>query len=462
MMVARKGYLAHLKEYLLIVCPIMISLLSFLFISLSDKLMIAQLGKEELVGASSVNLIVFVPILLSVGCCTILPPIVAAGEARKDYREGSEMLYALLVLCGLICGGFIFLFVGAPHFLLAKVSPGILEKVNGFFWTVCISAPFSIMLQPLRKYMEGLGWLRLNMVSSLLGGMGNIVLNYIFIYGFLRIPPMGVLGAGVATLIVRVVTFLLYVYFVFVMIRKRGKLLGLYFFREKANTRHLWNRLLLSFPGGLELFSQALLYSLLDRLLYRLYAHEVAIHAAGTILFDLIRYTGLVSLAAAITSTLLMGRVSAVGDKKDEMRIGLIGYSINGLLAVIGALLGLFFYPYMFWLMQWTSGAVEARMSSTATKELVGALIGYAGAVQIAGSFNTLGICLLRGRKDVFMPVLLSVVSLLLVSLPISFLLGLTYQMGIHGILLGLFLGNSVAALGLFARFAQGSFSLGK
>lgn len=443
-----KGYIAYLKDYLMIVWPIMINLLSFVFISLADKLMIARLGNEELVGASSVNLIVFIPILFSVGCCTVLPSMVASGNVRKNYKEGTQMLYALLLLCGIISVIFTFLFVGYPHLLLAKVSPSILEKVKGFFWAVCSSAIFGIMIQPLRKYMEGLGWFRLNMVFSVISGVANIILNYIFIYGLGPIPTMGVVGAGIATLIVRILTFFVYLYFVFGIIRKRGEILGFCCFWEKANPRQLWNMLKFCFPGGIELFIRALLYRLADRMLYKLYPNQVDVHAAGTILFDIIRYTSLLSLASAITSTILMGRAFGTRDQKAQMRIGIIGYGVNATLAIIGAVLGFLLYPHMFWIMQ--------PSSSIITKQVVGTLIGYAGAIQIADSLNNLGICLLRGKKDVFIPVALNVVSLLLIGLPASFLLGITYGMEIHGILWGLLIGFSASAVALFVRFAKG------
>ena len=50
---------------------------------------------------------------------------------------------------------------------------------------------------------------RLGMVCSSISLVVNIILNYIFIFGKLGAPALGVMGAAVATVIARIVEFIL-------------------------------------------------------------------------------------------------------------------------------------------------------------------------------------------------------------------------------------------------------------
>ncbi len=434
-------YKQHLFNYLNIVWKIAISLLSVVFISMADKLMIMRLGDQAFKGVTTVNLVSLVPILLSIGCTSVLAAVVADGHARQKYQEASDMFYGLLMLCSTIAVIFGFIAVLGVRLLLHEISTGILQKVQGFYWTICFSTIFEILTHPLRRYLQGLGWFKFNMFSSIISGLLNIVLNYVFIYGWLMVPAMGVLGAGIATLIVRMSAFFVYVYFVVGIKQHGGQLLPLAHIKKRYTWKKLQRILQYVLPGGGELGTKAILYALADRVLY---SFEKDIHTAGAFLFDLIRYTYIISLAVSLTGTNLMARANTKGNLHNQRRIGMVGYGLHAIIALLTAIAAFLLYPHMLKLL---------KPSSTGkVQQIIKALIGYAFLVQFCDSFNTLGIYLLRGKRDFFVPVIISMGCLLLIGVPVCLLLT-TKCNNAQGIFLGPMLGFFISGNILLVRF---------
>ena len=73
-----------------------------------------------------------------------------------------------------------------PYFLVIAVS----------FLPMTLTLQFSALLRSMEKS-------RIPLYAGIVSMMLNIVFNYLFIFGKLGIPPMGLLGAGLGTLIAR-------------------------------------------------------------------------------------------------------------------------------------------------------------------------------------------------------------------------------------------------------------------
>ena len=75
---------------------------------------------------------------------------------------------------------------------------------------LCIS--FGNLLQiAMEKIFQAVGAMKTTMVLLATGSVINIVLDPILIFGFAGIPPMGVAGAAIATVIGQIGAFFLYV-----------------------------------------------------------------------------------------------------------------------------------------------------------------------------------------------------------------------------------------------------------
>jgi len=66
-----------------------------------------------------------------------------------------------------------------------------------------------MIFQSYRQFAEGVSYLKPAMVITLLANLVNIFVNWVFIYGNLGAPAMGLTGAGIATVSCRIFMALL-------------------------------------------------------------------------------------------------------------------------------------------------------------------------------------------------------------------------------------------------------------
>ena len=114
-----------------------------------------------------------------------------------------------VVLCGL-------LFAINPMLRLFGQPQSVLDALDGYYYSVTLSLiPYLIFLT-FKQYLEGLGNTFYSMLITLGSNVLNVFLNFGFIYGYMGFPELGVTGAGVATLISRImmpIVFIVVVYF---------------------------------------------------------------------------------------------------------------------------------------------------------------------------------------------------------------------------------------------------------
>ena len=72
---------------------------------------------------------------------------------------------------------------------------------------------------------------------------------------------------------------------------------------------------------------------------------------------------------------------------------------------------------------------------------------------QLFDGTQVLGLGVLRGMGDVNIPTIITFIAYWVIGLPIGYLLGITYHMGVSGVWYGLVLGLFTASLLLFIRF---------
>ncbi len=83
-------------------------------------------------------------------------------------------------------------------------APEVVAVVGPYYALIAVSLVPTLLFQCLRQFAEALGRPWVPMLLMLAGVGLNVVLNWIFIYGKLGVPALGLTGAGWATLIARV------------------------------------------------------------------------------------------------------------------------------------------------------------------------------------------------------------------------------------------------------------------
>ena len=413
-----------LGDYLNLIAPLMISFVSYALISSADNIMIAKLGVDHIVPAAFlVNRICSVPILFCIGFSGIVAPIAASGSASKSYEEASQALYYIILLLT----GFSLLFTlcfAMPTFLdRLGQPPVVVELARGYFRLIVASIFPTAICQPIKRYMGGLGWVRVNMFLALLGGGVNILLNYLLMFGAFGFPAMGVLGAGWATLITRWLVLLIYLGYAGYL-----QQIGLIIIKKtQANLLSLGKVIQLGLPGGLDLGSKMAYLNLMTHLMMGWLG---PIHQkAGSILFFTMNTVALIPAGVFVSSAILMGRALRENPEKKRL-ICKVGYCLMGGMIVVSSLL---------FLLVWSS-VCELMEASKADIAIATPLIPFILLIQGFDCFSYLGIYLLRGLRDTVKPFMINLISWTLIGFPASYFLGFYFQWGMAGILQGLIL----------------------
>lgn len=201
----------HYRALLTLGIPIVIGQIGVIILGFADTLMIGHHSTTELAAASFVNNMFNLAIIFSTGFSYGLTPVVgslfgqgkshAVGKALKSNLAANTML--AFIVC--LVMGILYLNVGnlgQPEELLPYIRP--------YFLVLLASLPFVLWFNGFKQFTDGITDTKVSMWILLSGNILNIIGNYLLIYGKLGMPEMGLTGAGVSTLISRILMVIAY------------------------------------------------------------------------------------------------------------------------------------------------------------------------------------------------------------------------------------------------------------
>ena len=210
MILSLRKYKPHYRALIYLGVPIVIGQMSTIVLGFADTLMIGHHSTIELAAAGFVNNVFNILLIFALGFSSGLVPIAGNMYGRGDTDDIGRMvknaLVANIVLALLLVGVALLLYA----FLDRMGQPGELVPVMRPYLLIhTISIPFVSLFNVYKQFFDSIGYTRAPMIVMVGGVTFNIVANYLLIYG-LRIgdvavvPEMGLVGAGIATLLARV------------------------------------------------------------------------------------------------------------------------------------------------------------------------------------------------------------------------------------------------------------------
>ncbi|HOK62310.1 MAG TPA: MATE family efflux transporter [Soehngenia sp.] len=206
-----------LKTMLTIALPVAIQNLVSSSLNMVDTLMISNLGSASIAGVGLANQVFFLYILLTFGINSGGAIFIAQYWGKEDVKNVNKSM-GFAIMSSLI--------IGIVFTLAALISPklilGIFTKeadvidvgvkylriVSLSYIITAISFSYSIALRTTGKP-------HVPLIISIISLGTNTLLNYILIFGKFGAPALGVRGAAIATVIARIVEFVLLLYVVY-------------------------------------------------------------------------------------------------------------------------------------------------------------------------------------------------------------------------------------------------------
>ena len=199
-----KFYPEHYRSLLSLGLPIMIGQMGMIVLGFADTMMVGHHSTTELGAASFVNNIINLVIITGTGFSYGLTPVVGGLFGRKELPEAGQALRCSL-LANTLATALMMAVLVVLYFNLGNIGQPeeLLPYMRPYYLVLLASLPFVMLFNAFKQFTDGITETRTSMWILLSGNMLNILGNYLFIYGKMGLPEMGVVGAGVSTLVSR-------------------------------------------------------------------------------------------------------------------------------------------------------------------------------------------------------------------------------------------------------------------
>ena len=434
-------YKQHIKSLVLLGLPIIIGQLGNIVTGLADTVMVGQHSTDELAAASFVNNVINAFIILGTGFSFNYTPIIgehiainkriAIGGWLKNSLMANTTTTALILLVLFL----IYInvgYLGQPEELMPLIRP---------YYLVLMSSVLFVMLSnTFRQFVEGIMDASISMWVLTLVNAINIAGNYVLIYGKCGFPELGLLGAGISTLLSRIIMLLL---FVAVFVRQEKYKPFRKGFLVTPFRKAYWKRLnLIGWPIAFQQGIEAATFCITTIMIgwlggMALAAHQVAI-AVSTVSFTI--YLGLGS-AVAIRTSMFKG----LQDWRNVRRVTLAGVGLAVLLSVTLSLL--------LYLCCDTIGSYFT--DDEAVLQIVAILLPILIAYQFGDSIQIVLANALRGLSDVTSIMVISFVAYFIIAIPAGYAIAFFLDKGVAGIWLSYPIGFTCSVILLGMRAYQ-------
>lgn len=391
-------------------------------VGFADNIMVGRYSTEALASASFVNNVFNVAIFLCIGFTYGLTPLIGALFTQKRDTEIGATLRTGVIMNLIFSASVtllmfvLYLFVdrlGQPVHLLPLIRPYYLIYLAG---VIPISL-FNVFAQWSYATKNTV----MPTVIILVANLVNVAGNYMLIFGNFGCPEMGLTGAGISTLVARLLCPAAII--VIFMMRKdyRGYRDG--FRSERATADRVRRINLTSWPVSLQMAMETGSFSLAAVMAGWLGDIELAafqiLLIVGTLGFCIYYSMG-------TSVSVLVSNAAGLNDRTGMRRTAWAGYHVILCLAMCSSLV---FFVFGHTLMGvFTEDSVLLATAMSLLFPLLLYQLGDATQINFANA--------LRGTSNVMPMLWIAFVSYIVIGIPATYTLGFTAGMGIYGIFL--------------------------
>ncbi|NND83501.1 MAG: MATE family efflux transporter [Gammaproteobacteria bacterium] len=302
----------------------------------TDRYFMSMISPTHLAASLGGGIAAFFSLSLFVGVLSYTNALVANAYGADKFGNCSKVLTQSVIMIALSIPFLIlitylvgFMFAGMGH------DPLQVELEYLYFNVLMLGALITLLKVCFGSYFSGIGRTRNVMIADGSGVLLNIPVSYILIFGKLGFPELGILGAGIGTIIGSLFTLLIMLYYYFEREhRELFRVLESFAYNQRLMLRHLR----FGFPSGMEMFLNVAAFNLF---LLMFQSYGVAEGASAAIVFnwDIVSFVPMIGLHIGIIS--LIGRYTGANqmDRADDVirSAFFVGLSYSAALGVLFA-----------------------------------------------------------------------------------------------------------------------------
>ena len=421
--------------------PVVLSELGWMAQGVVDTIMVGRLGPDAIGAVALGNAVFYTPSLFGIGLLLGLDTAVAQAFGRGDHDDCHRWLAQGIYLALAVAPALMLLLVLASFgYARFGIAPEVAQPAAAYLRVLILSLPPLLLYAAARRYLQGVGQVKVITVTYVLANLLNWAGNWLLIYGHWGFPAMGVRGSALSTVLARLSMALSLLFFAWRYERQRGHPL----FHHWAAPQ--WERIRSLIQLGLPAAGQITL---------EVGAWNTATLAAGwvnpialathQIALNYASITYMVPLGISSAAAVSVGH--AIGARRFASARRAAWISL-GLGVAFMILAGVFFLLL-------PRPLIELYTHDPQVLALGPSLLWIAAAFQVFDGIQTICTGSLRGLGETRVPMVANFVGYWLLGLPLGLVLCFVFHWGIHGIWTGLTLALVVISLTLLLRWSR-------
>jgi putative MATE family efflux protein len=430
------------KQLLTLILPLVIERILNVSVGFADTIMIASVGEAAVSSIALVdsinNLFLFLFSSLAAGGAVVVAQYIGQHNSAKADDAAKQLIYSTTFVALVFMATFLIFNHNILRALYGDLDPQVMNQAQTYFALTAISYPLLGLFNSGAALFRAMGNSRISMRVSFVMAITNIAGNILFIY----VAKMGVLGAGIATLIAR---FLSAILMLFLLVKNGDPIRITNLHRIHFNWPMIRRILNIGIPNGIE---------------------SGIFHIGKILVLSLIATFGTTAIAANAIANALSSVTNIPGGAMGTATLTVVGQSMGA-----GEVDQASYYARKLMKITYITLAILATTLFFSTELLVGLFNLSAAATNLAvkilkllfimnGLLWPLAFALpqvLRASGDVRFTMTVSIASMWIFRIGFSYLLGRHFGLGLQGIWIAMYIDWVCRATCFVIRFLKGT-----
>ena len=441
------AYKDQYKQNLRLALPVVLTQLGQILTQFADNLMVGRYGGDDPLPLAAVSFggaVFFILFITSIGIALGMTPLIGELYAQGDRERSSHLLQNGILFygaLGIAMTAFQYAIIPLMYHLGQPVE--VVDAAIPYYKMLVWSMPFVMLFFAFKQFLEGVGNTKVEMVVTIIANLANVVFNWIFIYGRCGLPEMGAVGAGLGTLLSRIIAPVLMIGYFYARREYRDYLerfaLRNYSWREVGQLTRM------GLPIALQMFLESSAFVGTGIMMGWFGDGAKTAIGANQIATTIANCAFMIVMSIGAATTIRVSHCYGARNLGEMTMAAKASYHLvlawNAFAAVVFLSLR-HVIPTLF-----TSNAEVIRIASQ--------LLAFAALYQLSDGIQNVSVGILRGIQDVRIIMPIALISYWLLNLPVGYLVGFTLGMGPAGLYIGFTFGLSTAAVLMILRIRR-------
>jgi len=438
----KKIHKENIISIMALAIPAMIENILQVLLGTIDTYFIGKIGIEAIAGVGITNLIMNIYIAfflaLGVGTTAIVSRNIGANDidnANKVVRQSIIMAIGIGTIFGVIN-----LIFSKDILLILGAEERIIEYALPYFLSVAVPSVFLCLMMTLSSSLRGAGDTKTPMKVAFIINIINVILDYILIFGIFNFNGFGILGAGMATTISRIVGVVLLLWEIN---RDKTKIhINIFekWYIEKSILKSITK---IGFPAAIEKLIMRFGQLVYGGIIIKIGTEAYAAHnIAGTIE----SFSYLPGMGFGVAAATLVGQNLGAKKPDEAEKTGLISYFLaTGFMVVVGMIFYIF-APFLAGIFSEDLEVIDLTAKALRIIALVQPFLSITLVITSA----------LQGAGDTKFPMYSTFIGIWGIRVLGVYIIGLQLNLGLVGVWLAVAIDIVIRGIILIIRFMKG------